>query len=533
MNIIQIQDRLKGMPKEAIINYVQNPTGEVPSFLALSELQRRKDSEEKFQAMQEQPASIAEQLVTENMPMGIGNMVAQNQPAPPQTGMGAPQPQPEITPEMMASSGVGALPAGNVGQNYAGGGIIAFEEGGEVDEKEIRDKAIKKGENPVYEDGSEGYVLGGLMGVGRAGLGYLNRLLGRTFSSKMPGSTGTSLATTGLKGQVTNDVAKYGPSIFRKYPKTSLAGAGLGAYSLMNGDSDDGSTTEQAAVDQPTAPDTGVETTDDRLRFNPPEFDTTGLTYDDPKAYGKERAAAFKEFIGEDTVTPKLETRLAELESKAERRREDAPYMALARAGLSMAAGDSPFALQNIAKGGVEGLQSYADELNTIDSLDQKIFALDSEIQRAKRAEDVAIATKGFDSMEAAENRNYQVQLEKERRKLENAKTQFAADVELRGKEISATAYGYNIKSEAQILQYAKEMGIGKLYTERENYERMKDGPEKQKALARVNERIGVMMQEAREAVLGRSARSPRTQSGQPVNPGTTAGGQPVYSTDF
>jgi hypothetical protein len=133
MNIIQIQDRLKGMPKEAIIQYVQNPTGEVPTYLALGELQRRKNSEAKFQAMQEQPASIAEQIVQENMPMGLASMPTQDV-MPPQSGVGAPQPQPQPTPDMMASSGIGALPAGNIGQNYAGGGIVAFEEGGEVED---------------------------------------------------------------------------------------------------------------------------------------------------------------------------------------------------------------------------------------------------------------------------------------------------------------------------------------------------------------------------------------------------------------
>ena len=150
MNIIQIQDRLKGMPRSAIIDYVQNPTGEVPSFLALAELQRRKDADEKYQAMQEPPASVAEQIVAENMPMGQGLGGMATPPATPETGMGTPQPQPEMTPDMAAQSGVGALPAGNIGQNYAGGGIIAFEEGGEVED----DYGLKEfGEDVAVEAG--------------------------------------------------------------------------------------------------------------------------------------------------------------------------------------------------------------------------------------------------------------------------------------------------------------------------------------------------------------------------------------------
>ena len=52
MNIIQIQDRLKGLPEDALVNYVEQPMGEVPIYLALGELQRRKEMKERFQASQ-------------------------------------------------------------------------------------------------------------------------------------------------------------------------------------------------------------------------------------------------------------------------------------------------------------------------------------------------------------------------------------------------------------------------------------------------------------------------------------------------
>ena len=50
MNIIQLQDSLKGMPDDAIIQHVQNPTGAIPTYLALSELERRKSMRDKYQA---------------------------------------------------------------------------------------------------------------------------------------------------------------------------------------------------------------------------------------------------------------------------------------------------------------------------------------------------------------------------------------------------------------------------------------------------------------------------------------------------
>ena len=113
MNIIQIQDRLKGLPNEALVNYVEEPMGEVPIYLALGELQRRKGMRERFQASQTPPPSVSEQVVAEAKPQ--------------QMGLGAipPQPQPQMDPRQLAASGIAANPVSNVGQ-YAEGGIVGY-----------------------------------------------------------------------------------------------------------------------------------------------------------------------------------------------------------------------------------------------------------------------------------------------------------------------------------------------------------------------------------------------------------------------
>ena len=67
MNIIQIQDRLKNLPKEVLIGYIQNPTGEVPTYLALGELERQKVMGEKYAAQQAEKPPIVEQIVSESM----------------------------------------------------------------------------------------------------------------------------------------------------------------------------------------------------------------------------------------------------------------------------------------------------------------------------------------------------------------------------------------------------------------------------------------------------------------------------------
>jgi hypothetical protein len=118
MNIIKIQDMLRSVPDNSLIGYVQNPQGEVPSYLALSELQRRKDTRAKFQQQQTPETSVAEDL---------GQEAAQNQGG---LSMLAGQPQQD-----MAEQGVASLPVDEGmynEQNFASGGIVAFADGGDT-----------------------------------------------------------------------------------------------------------------------------------------------------------------------------------------------------------------------------------------------------------------------------------------------------------------------------------------------------------------------------------------------------------------
>jgi hypothetical protein len=137
MNIIQLQDRLKGLPEEALVKYVEQPMGEVPIYLALGELQRRSEMKKRFQATQADKPSVAEQLVAEAKPMqmGLGAMAPQ-QMMPGAQGVGAPQPTPEIDPRQMAASGIAANPVSNVGgpAMMANGGIVGYQTGGDIED---------------------------------------------------------------------------------------------------------------------------------------------------------------------------------------------------------------------------------------------------------------------------------------------------------------------------------------------------------------------------------------------------------------
>jgi len=140
MNLIQIQDDLKGLPTPTIMAYVNGSNPEVPPYMALSELDRRKRME---QRRAEPPTqSVKEKIESEvQQPQGIAQLTQGPQGTPPpqappqvqpgmppgQPGMPAPQmAQQQMPPPGMAASGIARIPVRDDMFNYAPGGIVAF-----------------------------------------------------------------------------------------------------------------------------------------------------------------------------------------------------------------------------------------------------------------------------------------------------------------------------------------------------------------------------------------------------------------------
>ena len=68
-NIIQIQDDLKNVADQDLVNFVKRPTGQVPSYLALGEIKRRKETREKYQGEKaQQQTTVVDDLVAEQVP---------------------------------------------------------------------------------------------------------------------------------------------------------------------------------------------------------------------------------------------------------------------------------------------------------------------------------------------------------------------------------------------------------------------------------------------------------------------------------
>jgi hypothetical protein len=156
MNLIQIQEHLKDLPTPAIMAYANGQNPQVPPYMALGEMNRRKAMEQR--AAQAPDSSVKEKLESELSQQvalpGVGQgMNMRMNPA----GMPRPMPavQPQMAPQMpkmpiqpaarpmppqqmsqpgsipagapgMAGGGLANLPISNRMFNYAPGGIVAF-----------------------------------------------------------------------------------------------------------------------------------------------------------------------------------------------------------------------------------------------------------------------------------------------------------------------------------------------------------------------------------------------------------------------
>ena len=87
MNIFEQEDLIKGLPDEALMKEAQQPSGQVPQYLVVSEIQRRQDMRKRFsQQNQDQPDGTVKDQI-------LSGIAAMGQPDPMmQSAMGMQQP---------------------------------------------------------------------------------------------------------------------------------------------------------------------------------------------------------------------------------------------------------------------------------------------------------------------------------------------------------------------------------------------------------------------------------------------------------
>jgi hypothetical protein len=418
MNIVKLQNELKGVPDDALIGYVQNPTGHVPSYLALSELQRRKDMREKYQAQQAPQSSVADDLdqQAQPQPQGIAAMPPQQAPVAEQGVAGLP------IPDQMFS-----------GQGMAAGGIVAFDDGGYV--------------NPSLIGGPTQESLPWYSGI--------NEFLNRNFDWS---ATNRAAREKGLEPGVTNPFISGMPrtDIMQEYLDIrQKVNTGKGSYQ----DIERMKQIESQGVPPAQTPGGGgyvpgqktqadVQSDIDRQRQLAKDKENAIKNIYAPKggAAGaregvkslSDYAKEFRDVVGTDPMQAKLAERMEKMDARSQRMEDRAPGMAMLEAGLNIASGTSPFALVNIGKGALAGVKSYSDAQDKMAALEEKRFTLVNDMAKAQRAEQLAIASKGVDSRDAQLARDSQERIND--KKMANDMQMRLLDniYDLRGKEITA-----------------------------------------------------------------------------------------------
>jgi hypothetical protein len=439
-NPIKLQNDLRLIPTETLIQYVQGMNPEVPSYMALGVLKERKEKEARYNAENQKApeSSVAEDLTQAPDQSGL-QMLAGNP-------MGNPaQQMPQGAPSMPADQGVASLDTGDMYQedSFAGGGIVAFDDGGDVN-----------------------YAGGGMVAFGPGGDVASKRYQAALEDSYLsPGSIYAGAkdllgmpfqygwTTDPVTGKLVRkkDIEGMTPSLdaYRKAAELRKRGLLAEADTLEKvAASPQVNRPGLAGIDTSTA-EPGMTFTRDELADitqsrnfpsvkteTPPPPRATQTAADEEglaslyspikdrsaeidalirptEGMAEERMARYQKMVGDLPNKDKLEALVQKYETGAAEQERTAPWMALAKAGFSMAGGKSPFAIQNLAEGAQTGLADYVQARDRLEKLRDKQIDVQYKLDNAAYERKRAGAEYGMKSEEHRDAKNDEVKLKK------------------------------------------------------------------------------------------------------------------------
>lgn len=333
MNLVQLSEQLKDVPDNFLMMEVQNPSGSYPAYLIVSEMTRRKRMRENA-PKQEPQTTVAEDL--------MGGGIRAMQPQMPQQMPGAAQTMASQMPQMPTQQP--QMP--QAPQMMAGGGLVAFEQGGPIrafdglfvdptmPEPE-REDVFRKPLVPIPPQ------LRGTIGLSEA-------------KDIQAGRYGTSEAAILSSFGITPQRVTTAPSTA---PSAAPAGAQAGAA---------------------PAPATATRTSpgDEAMRMAR-ELATTPYP-----GYDMEAGIARLRQTMPDTASQAMADYIKRQEGQMAGQRESNLNMALMQAGLGMMGSKARSGIQGIAEGGLEGLKAYRQGVSELQKGEQQI-----ELARMKMAE--------------------------------------------------------------------------------------------------------------------------------------------------
>jgi hypothetical protein len=314
---------------------------------------------------------------------------------------GAGRPQQAQLPER---AGIGALPAQNMqGMGLANGGIIAFAEGGDTD---LFERPTE--EEIAYADANQFNVMNPeSRGRGSAPIGGVPDKLKKFQENKdKPKDVARNRA-----GQVVgSDKNPNKPNSAAPAPVETLTPqADVNKFVQANSDMQKALQEKAARSSTPTAKKTKTtETTPTTTPAEPsapvnPDADYDRLTgkiglgayqkaIKDNEAAGIAGIKTLRDAQKEGKPTGKayegLEKSLKKEEGELADKENQNVKMALVEAGFAMAAGESPYALTNIARGGQAGTKAFKEGKEKLQKAADRRQELSAKIEEARRAEE-------------------------------------------------------------------------------------------------------------------------------------------------
>jgi hypothetical protein len=395
-----------------------------------------------FVPEQQKQQYLAQQLMQQAGPQGTQPIDMQ--------GINTPAPGPE---QLMAAGGITRLPTSNIGQNYAGGGIVAFQNGGDV--------------------GGANFGFNNLVGLNDQEINDLLKLAKeeKEYKVKSPferkGLKDLQLNTDFTKSLEDGEMVDYKPQgdleLEEQIDKILAEEKELKSPTK---NFDDGRTTDQIATDimdlestdtsiegRNTLPTTALSTKG--IQGLQERFDKLKSRYENQdkslEEIGRDVQAAYSQFGVDQNVFGDLAADIEKDRQQLGKSRGEAADLAFIEAGLLIAGGTSPYALANL-KEAAPAVRNYGVQLQNLRGEDRALKTMELQIKGAEQAGKLGMADKAMALQDSARKQLLEIdksQLDADQRM---AIAQLQADASLQAALIQA-----NSKEQYILLDQAKK----------------------------------------------------------------------------
>jgi hypothetical protein len=507
MNQMQMYESLKTLPKEMLLRYAQNPMGGVPQYMAIAALQYQNEIENS-KPMPPPQGTVKDEVIQKAV-----------QPRMPMQAQLPPQPEQPQAQQPVMQAAHGGLAELHVPdhmfqeKHMAGGGIVAFDGGGEVPHFDGTDGSLVT-DNMTQEQflalppetrarivqsindqrtimkpfsAFNDFLGGPYNAAAAATTGIANAVgiprLGRALGIYGPDVTRVEVPRVGT-GTATPFYDKYRNDVTEKdyvasLPKT-MGSEGMPyvsdkatrkALTAQNAEKlgiTAPTTTPPAAGPKnrapagpaaPTTSDVSADATSDKYKIP-----GLGMTMDEYAGTEPTEQSAIdavknmnKAFGVNEGLYDTQRQRFKTQEEDLNKQKGLAGWMALAKAGFETAAGSSHSALQNIAAGGVKGLAEYNTTLDKLqdrkEKLDTAMFNLDDAQNKFRQTGSNAALT----------------QLDQARKERNTAKREYIktnAELGAKQAEIETTRRGQDLTYKATMDSHRAMLEQAKIYSQ-------------------------------------------------------------------